>query len=231
MQERTFRGIVPLERASTVDRVTEMLRDELLSGRLAPGTTLQEIPLATALRVSRNTLREAVRTLVAEGLLTRTPHKGIVISNLTPADVDELFEVRELLESAALEKACAMRSGILPILNEKIEGLRRAMAAGNERSIVEMDLAFHQALLSALGSTRLQHFHAVLISELRLALAVLDRDGGGASIKQMVAQHQQIVAAIKTGNVARSQQLLLRHLRDSKDRLKSLLRQRENKDK
>ena len=229
LREKVFAGIEPLPRASTVDRVTEMLRDELLSGRLAPGTTLQEVPLASALRVSRNTLREAVRTLVAEGLLSRTPHRGIVIPNLTLADVDELYEVRELLEAAALERACTDEPGILPLLSEKVEGLRRAVAARNERGIVEMDLAFHQALLSAFPSTRLQHFHAVLISELRLALAVLDRDAGGASIQQMVSQHQQILRAVRSKNTSRSRQLLLCHLRDSKERLKTLLRDREKR--
>ena len=228
-RERAFAGIEPLARASTVDRVTEMLRDELLSGRHAPGTTLQEIPLAAALRVSRNTLREAVRTLVAEGLLSRTPHKGIAIANLTVADVDELFEVRELLETAALERACADEQNLLPLLAETVEGLRRAVAAKNERGIVEMDLAFHQALLSVFGSTRLQHFHAVLISELRLTLAVLDRGAGGDSIEQTLSQHQQILSAVGSRDASRSRELLLRHLRDSKERLKTLLLGREKR--
>ena len=139
-------GLTALSRSSTVDRVAERLRDLLLSGELAPGMTLQEIPLSNALGVSRNTLREAVRTLVAEGLLSRAPHKGIVVPSLTLDDVNELFEIRELLEVAALEKICAQVDKVLPMLQDKVDGLRRAVAARKERDVIEMDLGFHRAL-------------------------------------------------------------------------------------
>jgi DNA-binding GntR family transcriptional regulator len=222
-----FPGLTALPRSSTVDRVTEWLRDQLLSGDLAPGTGLQEIPLAAGLGVSRNTLREAARTLVAEGLLSRAPHKGIVVSSLTPDDVNELFEIRELLEVAALERACAQPEKILPDLQDKVEGLRRAVAARKERDIVEMDLGFHQALLNVFDSPRLQHFHTVLISELRLALAFLDRKTRADSVQQIATEHQQILNAVKSGEVEKGTKRLVKHLHDSKTRLLQLLQARE----
>jgi DNA-binding GntR family transcriptional regulator len=222
-----FHALTILPRSSTVDRVAERLRDLLLSGDLAPGTSLQEIPLANALGVSRNTLREAVRTLVAEGLLSRAPHKGIVVPSLTPDDVRELFEIRELLELAALQRACAQPNKILPALQEKVEGLRRAIAARKERDVIEMDLGFHQALLNVFDSPRLQHFHAVLISELRLALAFLDRKTRAGSVGQILTQHQQILHAVKLGDVERSTRLLMKHLHDSKVLLLQLLQGRK----
>ncbi len=222
-----FAGLTALPRSSTVDRVTEWLRDRLLSGSLSPGTSLQEIPLANALGVSRNTLREAARTLVAEGLLCRNPHKGMVVPSLTPDDVNELFEIRELLEVAALRKACAEPDVILPYLRERVEGLRRAVAARKERDVVEMDLGFHQALLNVFESPRLQHFHSVLISELRLALAFLDRKARADSVEQIVIQHQKIMNAVKSGDAEKSTRLLTRHLHDSKTRLLKLLQARD----
>ncbi len=223
-----FVRLSPLPRSSTVDRIAERLRDLLLSGELAPGTNLQEIPVANALGVSRNTLREAARTLVAEGLLSRAPHKGIVVPSLTPDDVNELFEIRELLEVAALERACAQPTTILPNLQDKVDGLGRAVAAQKERDIIEMDLGFHQALLSVFDSPRLQHFHAILISELRLALAFLDRKGHADSVGQIVTDHQQIVNAVKSDDIKKSTKLLTKHLHDSKTRLLKLLQDREN---
>jgi DNA-binding GntR family transcriptional regulator len=222
-----FPGLMALPRSSTVDRVTECLRDQLLSGTLAPGTSLQEIPLATALGVSRNTLREAVRTLVAEGLLSRAPHKGIVVASLTPDDVNELFEIRELIEVAALERACSRPDTILALLQDKVAGLRRAVAARKERDVVEMDLGFHQALLNVFDSPRLQHFHTILISELRLALAFLDRRARADSVGQIATQHQQILNAVKSGDARTGARTLAKHLRDSKTRLLHLLQARE----
>jgi DNA-binding GntR family transcriptional regulator len=222
-----FQALTALPRSSTVDRVAEWLRDLLLSGDLAPGTSLQEIPLAKSLGVSRNTLREAVRTLVAEGLLSRAPHKGIVVRSLTPDDVNELFEIRELLELAALDRACAQPNKILPDLQDKVEGLRRAVATRRERDVIEMDLGFHQVLVSVFDSPRLQHFHAVLISELCLALAFLDRKTRAGSVGQIVTQHQQILHAVKSGDAAKSTKLLMRHLQDSKTLLLQLLQDRK----
>jgi len=221
-----FQALTALSRSSTVDRVAERLRDLLLSGDLAPGTNLQETPLANALGVSRNTLREAARTLVAEGLLSRTPHKGIVVPSLTPDDVNELFEIRELLELAALERACTQPNKILADLQDKVEGLRRAVEARKERDVIEMDLGFHQALVNVFDSPRLQHFHAVLISELRLALAFLDRKTR-AGVGQIVTQHQQILHAVKSGDTEKSTRLLLKHLQDSKTLLLQLLQDRK----
>jgi DNA-binding GntR family transcriptional regulator len=220
-------GLITLPRSSTVDRVAEWLRNQLLSGNLAPGTSLQEIPLATALGVSRNTLREAGRTLVAEGLLARTPHKGMVVPSLTPDDVNELFEIRELLEVTALQKACARPDRILTQLQDKAEGLERAVAARKERDVVEMDLGFHQALLNVFDSPRLQHFHTVLISELRLALAFLDRRARADSVAEIATQHQRILNAVKAGDAEKSTKLLTKHLRDSKTRLLQLLQAQE----
>lgn len=222
-----FPGIAALPRSSTVDRVTESLRDQLLSGTLAPGTILQEIPLSDAIGVSRNTLREAVRTLVAEGLLSRNPHRGIVVPTLTADDVKELFEIRELLEVAAIEKACTRPEKVLPHLKDKVEGLRRAVAARNERDIVTMDLGFHEALLNVFGSPRLQHFHTVLISELRLALAFLDRAARAESVDRMIIQHQQILDAIKSGDATKGARHLAKHLHDSRTRLLQLIQARE----
>jgi DNA-binding GntR family transcriptional regulator len=138
-----------------------------------------------------------------------------------------LFEIRELLELAALERACAQPNKIVPDLQDKVEGLRRAVAARKERDVIEMDLGFHQALLNVFDSPRLQHFHAVLISELRLALAFLDRKTRADSVGQIVTQHQQILHAVKSGDVQKSTKLLIKHLHDSKTLLLRLLQDRK----
>ena len=83
------------------ERLADHLRDQIASGALAPGRRLVEQDLAGALQVSRVPLREAFRILCAEGLVTLSPHRGAEVSSTSQEELEELFEVRAMLESRA----------------------------------------------------------------------------------------------------------------------------------
>ena len=83
------------------EQVAETLRDAILSGRLAPGQAMREATLAKEVGVARNTVREALRILAGERLVTYQLHHGVVVSTLTEDDVMDLYDVRALLEPAA----------------------------------------------------------------------------------------------------------------------------------
>lgn len=87
--------------ASLRDRAYQELRRRIVSTELAPGQRLVERDLAAELEVSRIPLREALRLLEADGLVVLVPHKGALVSPFTPADVRDLFDVRESLEALA----------------------------------------------------------------------------------------------------------------------------------
>ena len=78
-------------------RVYQHLREGILSNRIAPGTVLQEVPLAESLGVSRGPIREALGDLAAEGLVTITPRRGAVVTSLSKRDFLEAYQVREAL--------------------------------------------------------------------------------------------------------------------------------------
>jgi DNA-binding transcriptional regulator YhcF (GntR family) len=107
--------VTPLARTTTARRVAETLRDHILSGRLAPGTPLRETQLSASLGVSRNTLREALRGLAEQGLVTHRPHHGVVVTDLTEDDVADLYRLRSVVELAAL-----------PAIATNAEGLERS---------------------------------------------------------------------------------------------------------
>lgn len=98
---------MPSGRAS--DRAYEVLREEILQWRLAPGTVLGEVEQAARLGVSRTPLREALSRLSAEGLVEAQSGRGLVVSSADVSDVRGLFEVREALETAAAALAAARR--------------------------------------------------------------------------------------------------------------------------
>ena len=82
-----------------------VFRQRILDGELRPGTPLQELSLAASLGVSRNTMREALRILALEGLLRRNLHRGVVVSQLSLRDLQEIYHLRRMLEIPAILSA------------------------------------------------------------------------------------------------------------------------------
>src|SRR5690242_11722520 len=103
----------PIHRVSVADQVAAVLRQRILSGELRPGMPLQEVPLATSLGVSRNTVREATRILSGEGLLKRSIHRGVAVSQLSPKDVQEIYHLRRMLEIPAVLAASRATAEVL----------------------------------------------------------------------------------------------------------------------
>src|ERR1700684_3146189 len=94
---------VEIRRQSTAEQVAAAIRDAIFSGRLTPGSSLREIPLAEELGVSRNSVREAVRILEGEHLVRYQMNRGTAVANFTDQEIDDLFAARQVLELAGLE--------------------------------------------------------------------------------------------------------------------------------
>src|SRR5207237_9285223 len=99
-----------IDRVSVADQVATVLRQRILDGELRPGTSLPEVPLASSLGVSRNTMREAMRILSLEGLLKRNLHRGVAVSQLSLCDVEEIYQLRRMLALPAALAARDLRS-------------------------------------------------------------------------------------------------------------------------
>src|SRR5436190_23950788 len=95
-------GSLSLEHSSTVDRVADELRRAVFEGEIESGTPLREMALAESLGVSRPTVREALALLVAEGLATREPHRGVSVASPDPESVRDVSTARAVLETAGV---------------------------------------------------------------------------------------------------------------------------------
>ncbi|HZR94702.1 MAG TPA: GntR family transcriptional regulator [Gaiellaceae bacterium] len=205
-------------RSTTTLQVEHELRERILDGRLVPGTHLVEMQLAQTLGVSRNTLREALRSLAEQGLVTHHPHRGVEVTNLTEDDVADLFRLRLVLEDAglaALDAAGAER------LREETDAFGDALARGDAIEALEHDFAFHRTIVAALGSARLCAAHERAQGELRIALLQLDRDYEPPQVEE----HRAIVEALP-GRAARA--ALRAHLTRAQLRLQHLVTARES---
>lgn len=155
-----------LVQVSTAERVAGVLRGRIAAGDVVPGERLSEEGISRALGVSRNTLREGFRLLVRERLVVHEMNRGVFVRVPTPADVRDLFALREVVESAAIRASGG--ADLRAVVAAVREG-ERAAAAGEWPAVATADLDFHGALVAVLGSERLNDLMTTSMAELRLA--------------------------------------------------------------
>lgn len=206
-----FDGLT-LEHSSTVDRVADELRRAVFEGELESGTPLREVALAESLGVSRPTVREALALLVAEGLATREPHRGVSVASPDPESVRDVSTARAVLETAGVRNW-------LQAPEEAREGVRRALAA-YERAVADgasyqelnqRHLAIHLSLVGLTGSPRLVSMAESVVAELRLVLAQIDRVRRNA--RDQAGSHHHLLDLLEAGEVDAAAAELGDHLR------------------
>jgi DNA-binding GntR family transcriptional regulator len=206
-----------IHRVSVADQVASVLRQRILKGELRPGMPLQEVPLAASLGVSRNTMREATRILSLEGLLKRSVHRGVAVSQLSLKDVEEIYHVRRMLEIPAVLAAKSDRADVLPDLKNAFEGYEAAVRERDWVRAVEFDLQFHTLLIRFHRNRRLESFYQKLIGELRMGMVLVDR--GHDDPGRLVPVHRKLYQLLSGGKLTQCAALLAQHLDDSESRL------------
>jgi DNA-binding GntR family transcriptional regulator len=210
-----------IHRVSVADQVASVLRQRILNGELRPGTPLQEVPLSASLGVSRNTMREATRILSLEGLLKRSIHRGVAVSQLSLKDVQEIYHLRRMLEIPAVLAAKPNHSDIRPELQNALEGYEAAVRGRDWVRAVEFDMQFHTLLIRFHHNRRLESFYQRVIGELRVGMVLVDRghDDPGA----LVPAHREIYQLLTAGKLKQCATVLARHLDDSESRLSRVM--------
>lgn len=167
-------SLQPLPTAA--ERAADVIRQNIFEGRFAPGTALPEASLSAALQVSRNTVREAFRTLTAEHLLAHEPHKGVVVRELTAGDVRDIYRLRCMFELSAFD--LAIQTGQQFDLTRIAATVSDAeLLAADQRwlDVGTANLRFHEVIVGIHRSERITEVFRRLMTELRLGfLAVAD---------------------------------------------------------
>ena len=199
-----------IDRSSTTARVAQALRGMLFAGEMSPGEPLREVTLAEAFDVARSTIREALQVLAAEGLVTRYPNRGVVVTELTDSDIEEIFGARLVLESAGV-RAGVGGADLHPVAQALAAYAR---AAEDEALSTHAHLEFHNSLVALLGNPRLLASAHSLTADLRLGLASVER--ARRNTKDQVADHRRLLRLIRAGDEAAALAELHRHLAAAK---------------
>jgi DNA-binding GntR family transcriptional regulator len=211
-----YSKVVP-EHGHTTDRIEQILREAILDGLLAPGSWLRESELARELAVSRTPVREALRRLAVEGLVTITAHQGAVVASMTIEDILEVYVVRENLEGLAARLAARHRTQ--PQL-ERMDSLLSEMeqAASGEvdpAMLARLNLAFHEVIREASNNQYLTHFlKQVEHSVRRFRRTTYEVPGRGIEAAE---EHRRVLEAIESGDAADAQARMVEHMRHARE--------------
>ncbi len=205
----TFRKV---EKQSVTDDVEGQLREAILDGRLKSGESLAEAQLATQFGVSRASVRQAKFQLAQEGLLEFDSRGTAIVRTLTQADVQEIVEFREVLDSAAIRLACTrMTEHSASKLSRCIELIE---AAPNLLQLTLLDIAFHEEIVRAAENSRLLAAWQLLRPQLVFWLASMQRMHASMisqTHSETAESHRELLTALHAGDADRCEQLARRH--------------------
>src|SRR5581483_2540590 len=191
--------------------VTDKLRNAILNGTFKPNEKWNQAELAEKLSVSRIPTREALRTLEAEGLVTFYPRRGAVVATMSPDEIEEVYEIRILLETSAAQRALKRMSD--SELDE-IREIQKSMAETAELDLwVGLNDRLHQAIYKPSGWTRLISVIEMLrnLTTPYVRMYVTDQfDRHAADL-----EHAEIVAALDARDTVGLKAILRRHLAHS----------------
>ena len=204
-------SLLRLEKTSLREQALSALRRAITTGQLPPGTHLVETELSEALQISRGTLREAMRQLQQEGLISAGARGRLSVRHLDAKEIRDIFNVRAALESLAARELASRpdRSADVAALRHAVDEMGK-WAASNLEDRIEADLRFHRTMCQLSGNETLLHQWSSLEGSIRMSImfAGVDR-----AIKNMDAKrHHDIVDAIESGDTDRAAAAVMDHM-------------------
>jgi DNA-binding GntR family transcriptional regulator len=209
------------ESGSLVGQIRDSLYHSITSGALDPGTRLREIPLSQHFGVSTTPVREALRRLESEGLVEVSPRRGAVVIALDASTVGDLYDLRLILESAAV-KLAAKQGGELERIDKLIAEAEPYLDEKPEVTFHRIDLQLHRAINDLSGNAELA---ATAERVHRRIQAVRVRHAVPARLRVAHEQHKAIVEAIRARSVRQADKAIREHITSAKANVLGALRE------
>jgi DNA-binding GntR family transcriptional regulator len=194
-----------LNAPSLVELATEEIRRMILSGELRPGDRVIEERLTERLGISRPPLREAMRLLQHEGLITAAPRRGATVTELSDDDVYEILTLRSALERLAVELGVPVHHPArLEACRHALAGMDECARQGDRANLVKQGYVFHGTIVALPGHRRLEATYQSLHRQLLLCMAMnlYTREHFYESLTEHVRRHRVLLELIEAGDPA-----------------------------
>lgn len=208
-----------IQPVSTIQaQVYQSLKEEISSGSFPPGAKLQEQLLAEQFHVSRSPIREALRKLTADGLVEEVPNRGVFVRRFTATDIEEIYEVRDMLETQAISH---LNQSVM-LSREKeflglLDSMRNAYDVGDMQRYIGLDTQLHRLMVDCCGNSLLGDLYTRVECHFqqfrRSSLEDLGR------FRDSLGEHENIIRLLLVGNTAEAAQVNKTHLLLARDQI------------
>lgn len=218
-------GIVPLQRQTVAAMTLDAIRDGILHGNYVEGEPLRQDALAEELGVSRIPIREALRQLETEGLVTFNPHRGAIVSSLSLGEIEEVFDLRATIEPDLLRRAMPrLTTHQLDQADDVLDRYAVALRTGDVSKWGELNWQFHASLYAPadrpITMSIVQRLHQQSDRYLRMQLALTHGE------TRANEEHRAIADAARAQDTKRACQLVRDHIAGAGRSLIAFLRDR-----
>ena len=197
-----------IQRETVAEQSAAILRDRILSGTLSPGTPVTEEAVAEDLGASRATIRQALNTLMVDGLLTRHPTTRVLqVTTLSPEDVHDIYRARRFLELGGVEAAAHASREQLARITSAVDDLEKAALDNNVAAFVEADMRCHSEVVALMGSQHLTAAHNHLMAKLRLVITAAE-----TRFERGLAVHKEFARLLVSGAIKEARESLAARL-------------------
>lgn len=200
----------------------DTIKEMMFNYDIIPGQRLVFVDLANQLGVSRTPINNALSILAKEGYLDFVPNQGYSVHRLTREEAESLYEIREILETGAIEKAIPMASDEkLKRIEDKMTAYEHSITDRVQRKLFILDTEFHSAIIEMTENKMLAERYQDVCQRIFLRFRVEDLKV--ERLKEIVDQHQQLFAAVCEKDVEKAKQLIQNHHKDGMENIFAII--------
>lgn len=207
---------------SLKDQVQEILMNEIMSGKLKPGDRLKIIPIAKKLNISQAPVREAIQCLATSGYLELIPNVGVSVRAFTDTEIDEMYEVRRMLELECFNKGGFDMKALAEKLNHILREMADSLDSGDYSSYAIYDIHFHRAFVEAADNSKMLDIWDSLLIPINTKRL---KEIQSTTKMESLVYHSPIIRALENGKIDDAKTELIEHYarlkKNSKSRKKS----------
>ena len=199
------------------DKVYRIIKNKILQREVLPGDRLNITELAQALDVSRSLVRNALTLLANDGLVDFF-RRGIFVKRISRKEMQDIYELRKLIESFSLKKGlAAMSDQAIRNIKRQYEQAARDLKKGNLQTCFQLDVDLHQLLVDSSQNSHLIKMFSTC--QALMKLVILSDFEHTFNVEQSLAEHKEIIDSLERRDLASAEQVLLSHFENSEKRI------------